>query len=1147
MKFHSIMLPALLIFMSTNILADWALPRDLSSNPRQALPRQWKFGGVERRSNKTFNLDQLDSNAKAERMMFSQQNGNPWSQPSIRINNFRTPAKKNLEMRTSGPADSAIIWTSPINGMIKYQITVTDPKEKPKGSSRNAEFKVIAETAKGKQNICRFSWFKQKALSRSGELNVSIGDKLIFQKTTSLKDDYGNSMCLVNIAISQEDPGAPKTGWSVLATNQKSLTPREYRKLNKSVQGNHIIYSQGHSRPKVTIHKSTPTEIACSVLSEKDSVSNGAGSAIVRWICPESNNYILNCSVANVGTDRKGGDGGYLKITYLKPDSELDSSMIGDLRIPNSRNNQEVKTSTKPLKISKGEIVQFRFYPGRDGYADCFRSKIKMKVTSLPGKQPATPTPELLISQPPEVAAVPGAPIRDNLFWLGSDGNWANGPMANASIDFIKEFIPNLGVIMVGSFPERFKQPDFYREMNIPTLIQSFGSGYESYWRIKDAFEYDKYGRNHAHKNRAHLSGNAHAAAHPHPAFIKAFTNLATSAIKRGFSGYGFNDMVWFWGAGRGAAAHSTATIKAFRKSLKGEDEGLTVTMNGGPEQTYIFADYAKYYMGTAPKPSMLGLRSWDEYSPLTQAQLVSNDKKGISNIPSSLVRDMLTHYEWLKSAQRIGKVAEEAGGFFQCMPNPEDLANGNDLLFLSALKHVKMNSEEYFNSPVRWQGAYFRYDYLQRNMTPDRQHGIVLEAGHGGNGKSYYDNVTGYQLAYDITLSTKAQHIEGDFWVQSRHSIADTVKNPKDRSRYQILMMYGMAYKFGLEDNKSIEKYKPDFVSFTSRRIFGPWGYKWHIWNDLLDNELSPDQLLAENGYVFEGRGTENLQHLTDSPDTVLYSPAPPTSADWDALMKHLKNGRIKNAFTMASCLQNVMDYDYKQKKFSSIYPKFKYTIVPGRFEGSVVGSKITIHQLFKAEGAKFDTVMKVGNRPLVVRYKIGRGNLYVLLFAPTAFKAGDKSPDAAAGLTVWSKLLKEQKITTRWKNINPKIKLNVRLFANKNNSLRLVSIVRPEGMRDKKSDLWRSTFNGNTGFKLRVKPNQICHYVTFPDMRTGEVRSDAKGWINLEMKNRRVDLFYISYNKNNLPIKKLKKRLKSIHQAVTLGGKTALPSEFK
>lgn len=103
------------------------------------------------------------------------------------------------------------------------------------------------------------------------------------------------------------------------------------------------------------------------------------------------------------------------------------------------------------------------------------------------------------------------------------------------------------------------------------------------------------------------------------------------------------------------------------------------------------------------------------------------------------MLLDLLVHYEWLKAADRLGRAAKEEGGFFKVLPNPEDLANGNDFLFLAGLANVGGRTEEYFQSPLFMNGAYFRFPYFRDRTSGDTETGVVLEAGAGGNGAPYY------------------------------------------------------------------------------------------------------------------------------------------------------------------------------------------------------------------------------------------------------------------------------------------------------------------------------------------------------------------------------------------------------------------------
>ena len=369
--------------------------------------------------------------------------------------------------------------------------------------------------------------------------------------------------------------------------------------------------------------------------------------------------------------------------------------------------------------------------------------------------------------------------------------------------------------------------------------------------------------------------------------------------------------MVWYWGPGRGASGYNPETVNAFRRALKGEDDGILLGWKGETPKIRHFRDYANYYAGVEPRPEWFGLKSWGEYRPLLRSEYEAREKAGKDTTAEKMLLDLLVHYEWLKAADRIGKAAQEEGGFFQVLPNPEDLSNGNDFLFLAGLARVGGRTEEYFQSPLYMNGAYYRFPYFRDRTADGTETGIVLEAGGGGNGKPYYTAETSLKLAYEVSLATQADHLEGDFWWGFARPLAELAKEPLHRDRYGAILAYGLGFRYAREDAK-IERLKPDFLSLTSRRLFRPWGTDYRAWNWRLNTEFSPDRDLARLGYVFAGQGAESLQEADFSAKTVLFSAAPPTEAEWTRFTELLTSGRIADGIVMwkmdPSCLLLLM-----------------------------------------------------------------------------------------------------------------------------------------------------------------------------------------------------------------------------------------------
>ncbi len=331
------------------------------------------------------------------------------------------------------------------------------------------------------------------------------------------------------------------------------------------------------------------------------------GDLIAMWTVPATDLYLVKINVDNIGLDVKGGDGGVLSVSRLGTQETTDSRIIDRVAVPASHLPITGAQGYIMVDAQTGDRIVLRVNAGTDGYADQWKLRYSIARTG----------PEGYLAQPPVVAQVSAAPLRPDLFFLGTSSDWANSIYAEESMQLMRRYVPQLGAVMVSHQPERISQLPFYRANNIPTLIQTWGPSYEPYLHAKDAFEVSWKGED-LGKPGFPLSGTTHAFAMPHPASREAFERVVRSSVRSGFSGFGFQDMVWMWGAGRGASGYNPATIAAFRTDLQGLDSGLPLMPISGKPTTFKFADYARYYLGGMPTPAVFGLKNWAQYHPIT-------------------------------------------------------------------------------------------------------------------------------------------------------------------------------------------------------------------------------------------------------------------------------------------------------------------------------------------------------------------------------------------------------------------------------------------------------------------------------------------------------------------------------------------------
>jgi len=887
------------------------------------------------------------------------------------------------------------------------------------------------------------------------------------------------------------------------------------------------------------------------IKAEKDAFCpRQAGSMVLLWRAPEDGNWQIGINVKNLGSDVTGGDGGGLQISFLPVGAIWDTAIIGGISIPASGNNSPEVNFNDNIKMKRGDMICLRFHAGIDGFGDQFKLLTDFQAVNTPGRVIPKPTPASLLPYIAETPRKKAVPIRKNLFWLGSNGAWAHSPYAEESIDLVRKFVPNMAVIMAdveAIYSEKSFPPAFYSKHSIPMIAQSWGAFGSPFIRINNAFEWDLWGRNHGGNHGVAYDGLTHAAAMPHPAFRELFGTTCRASVVNGYSGWGFCDMVWYWCPGRGASGHSPATIAAFRRDLSGTDEGLEIKFGKQAVKVIHFEDYVAYYFGGKPLPRMFGLTSWMDYSPLRINEIEA--AKG-DLTPQFLLFDMLVHYEWLKAAQYIGKEAQKAGGFFQCMPNPEDVANGSDFLFLSALTSVYARSEEYFNSPLFVNGAYYRFPYLRAPVSAENETGLVLESGGGGNADPYYSPLMAFCVAYELTSAMQADHLEADFWPSNHVSLKDLVCDPVMRRRTQSQLMYGLGFRYAKEDN--LKKSKGQFVSFTSRRIFRPWGQSWYCWDYWLDNEMSPDAGLAAAGYNFDAWGDDGITRLDRTGSVVFYSPSLPTENSWSALLAKINDGTIAHAIVPAESLQLILTSSLKKMDFDEFAPEY-YCRTGGSFDAgdikdasgkTVARKEASGPGYFSPQG--FATELSLNGKPVMVKRKLGKGNLHLLLFSPVTSVMRNTcvvppaSPDYNCGQQVWSWFLSQYGIFPEWKG---EPNLGIRVYRN-------ARVVMASAMRQDKvpltSQLWSITPESPSSFSVKMKPRKKYCWLAFPSLEQGKVVADVQGQVKLTSKHN-YQLFYLVPENDSVTIKKLRDRMGVIKQALSLDGRVPVPEPLQ
>lgn len=1105
------------------------------SAPRGKSPAEWRT------------LEQKDVNTLENRLMFSEADGDAWGVPAVRVQKFQLPGEQILELLTGPSSDPAVVYECMAAGELAYEVTVTDPAPVPgPGADGNAMFRVSRIDAAGREAVLdEFTFRGSSGLIRSGALAVRPGDRIAFRKTATLADDFGRRICRAAVRVALNGVPGRSGLWGAAVPAGRVLL-EEYVPVPEREEEGAFRFDFGRTKekalPAATVRRAGEGIYEITARAEKNgSCAYGSGDIVLLYPVPAAGNYRVEVEAANAGLDVKGGDGGSLSVSILPPGAGSDAAAVFRLAVPASREGEPPRVAgERILKLKADDRVALRLNARVDGYADLFRIRFSVEPAGEEGEEPPAATPESVLPQLTAERCAPGVPMRKGLFWLGADGAWVAGPHTKEAIDLISKFIPELAVIGVTSRPDLLPEPSFFRERGIPALVQNFGVGYEPYWRYMGAFEWDYNGRCHAEKSFVALSGMAHAAALPHPAVREAFDRLVRASVRRGYTGCGFNDMVWHWGPGRGASGYNPETLRAFRQSLKGEDEGFLLGWGNRAPRRWFFRDYVRYYLGAEPRPENFGFKSWDGYRPLLKPEADARRKAGKDVTAEGMLLDLLVHYEWLKAADRLGCAAKEEGGFFQVLPNPEDLANGNDFLFLAGLANVGGRTEEYFQSPLFMNGAYFRFPYFRDRTSGDTETGVVLEAGAGGNGAPYYTAEMSLKLAYEITLATRADHLEGDFWWGFDRSPAECAQEELVRNRYGAILAYGLGFRYAREDGR-FERLAPDFVSITSRRLFRPWGTRYCPWNWRLDTEFSPDRNLARLGYVFSGQGEESLQEPEFRAGTVFFSASPATESGWRNFMALLESGRIANGVVMAGALRRRIGGSMRPEPFLELREAGAASGALKDAAGVVLAENVSIRKLYEPP-AGYETEFSVGGRPVVVSRRAGKGKLWMLLFTPVPETAEGRSGDAAAGDAVYRALPAKLGVSPHWESRDP---VEARLYRAPDGTL-LVSAMRHDRLAETADGgVYPADAPGGASLRLRLEPGREYGFVTFPELRRGVVKAGADGMTRLDLGRSSYELFYVvSAEGADALAEKCAARAAEFRRAMTLDGQLEIPA---
>ena len=906
--------------------------------------------------------------------------------------------------------------------------------------------------------------------------------------------------------------------------------------------------------------------------------SGGKGELKAVWTAPYNSSRRLSINYRNLGTDVVGGDGGALRLDCVRSDGSV--YKIRDIAVPISfKGGMEWLSVTDCINVGAGDRIVLSFNAGTDGYADNWEIKYSISEINFRGRdifksRALNELPDNSIKN-----GKTGAQIKDKTVWLAMDPTVGDTSPGHEIIDYFNSYIPNLGVIYSTSKPEQYcVGQDYFINNSIPLMAQNYGQQYTGYFNDEHAFEYtwdDIYliPENHPH----FLAGSGHAVSMPHYAFTEAFGRLIKAAADNGFSAAGYCDYVWAYCEAMGSC-RNPETKKAFVEDLNRRDSGLRIKEQDGVA-VYDFWDYYEYYFGTPEiTPDMLGISSWEEYEPLTQAEY---NMLGDDSCRYFGIQDLLVHYEFLKAAQFLFDTARDEGIEFQIMPNPEWSPDGNDFLFLNKLDGAGMVTNEYFSSPVIIDGAYQRYEYLGGGG--ESSWGAVMEAGGGGGGSGYYAPEIAYLLSYEIG-ACGAEHMECDFLFNT--ALDSLQDSSMAQSRDTQLLSYGMGYNAAAEDG--LKRRSADFTVVSDRQTVRPlmnnYIWAWAPWDLWLRQDLSVDFQLYKMGYRFNSISQEGIKEIAEPQKLVIYSADVMTKEGFDSFLNGIESGYFENGILSAHSLKytseektdSIVDSSLNMTQMSELYPEFSYEerasavregVLTDSSGSAVSGNYVTMAGKTYRQKSGDEVILRLRTdsgsvNPAVVKRSRGSGKIYILLFDPSIDENYELSKE------IYEYILSDMEIERQWISVEDKGSYKpgysadldengrpvqqtsitdeygaaVRLY--ENGSLTAAGVQNSYARHiaaytGSEEGMVPYEINGHTEVKIKMEPNTEYSYLAFPSGTEKSSSSDADGYLTLEFDDTSYELFYIVPSSEESGLIKYKERIGIWNEAVTFGGR--------
>ena len=362
---------------------------------------------------------------------------------------------------------------------------------------------------------------------------------------------------------------------------------------------------------------------------------------------------------------------------------------------------------------------------------------------------------------------------------------------------------------------------------------------------------------------------------------LETTVNMAADC---GFAEFLLIDYIWPW---KGRWGYGPSSVASYRRDLACSDDGLFLSDGHGNYTKNTFWDYLRHFTDVQFKPAQLGITSWNEYIPVTEAQAANGNDAAKRNL---FLFTALYHYEFLKFAGKIGDLCHARGMKFVCGSNPEDIANANDGYLIARVRGIDKYGYEYFGSPAACRAWYHNMNWFQANA---KRYGgsyyIIGEIQAGGHGASRYDAGTAYAFYYEASAAAKPSDYNNQYQETEQWSAPEKL-NSYHFGRYANWTAGALAFLQSCAESKDIQPLK-DVVTISSRNIL-------EYQNGFSANQRQTNSLnafLEEMHFDFTACGKEGLQDAAVNARVLIYTPSQSSPMHLRAVKQWLAEGSGK------------------------------------------------------------------------------------------------------------------------------------------------------------------------------------------------------------------------------------------------------------